>query len=156
MATATTSTVGATVDGLNRLIETCQDSEQGFQTVADVLKEAEQKKLFLVYAQQRTRFATELKEAVRGMQATPPQLGTLAGAAHSGWINLKAVITSGDTKAILEESERAEENTLRTYEQVLAMGLPSELQDMVQQQYDEVKVAYDAIRGLEQNPATSA
>ena len=52
-----------TISTLNTLIEALKDGEKGYQQVADATHDADLKKLFGGYAEQRHEFAKELQQA---------------------------------------------------------------------------------------------
>ena len=95
---------------LNELIETCKDGEYGFKTAADGLKDPEIKSLFQQYSRQRGEMARELEVEVRRLGGDPEKSGSVAGAAHRGWINIKSVVTGKDDGSIVAEAERGEDS----------------------------------------------
>jgi uncharacterized protein (TIGR02284 family) len=74
--------------------------------------------------------------------------GTLAGAAHRLWTNLRAAITGGDDKAILEECERGEDVAKAEYEKALKADLAPEVIALVRRQYAGVVENHDLIKRL--------
>ena len=51
-----------TLQMVQRLIQSCEEAHQGFQLAAEAAEDAILKRLFNIYAQQRSRFAQELGE----------------------------------------------------------------------------------------------
>src|SRR5215468_1746049 len=49
---------------LNTLIETCRRGQNGFRNAADSIQNSEFRRLFNIFSQQRTQFATELQSEV--------------------------------------------------------------------------------------------
>lgn len=141
------------ISTLNNLIETCKDGQQGFLQAADSIKNPEIRALFRTYSQQRAQFLTELQAEVRRMGGDPADSGSVAGALHRGWINLKAAITGQSEKAIIAEAERGEDSAVRNYEEARQTGLPPAIQSIVERQYIQVKSAHDRVRALEQQRA---
>ncbi len=137
------------ISTLNDLIETCKDGEQGFRTAADAVKDQQVKSLFLQYSSQRTQLAAELKEEVRRRGGNPEQAGSVSGALHRGWMNIKSAVSGMDELAIVTEAERGEDVAVRVYQEALTAGLPSDVQALVQQQYERIKQAHDRVRELE-------
>lgn len=150
--TTTTTTTTATVDEstvistLNNLIETCRDGENGFQTAAEGITDAAMKGAFHQYAQQRNQFAEELQSEVRMLGSDPQTTGSVAGALHRGWINIKAAVTGKDEHNILEECERGEDSAKRNYLEALEAILPPKVQHLINRQYQDVIKAHDTIR----------
>jgi uncharacterized protein (TIGR02284 family) len=78
-----------TTSTLNGLIETLKDGEQGFRTAAEAVKDPNLKSLFQQYSRQRGEMTRELQSEVRRLGGDPEKSGSMAGAAHRGWINIK-------------------------------------------------------------------
>ena len=147
-ATAGTATVdeGSVISSLNNLIETCRDGENGFASAAEGVTDVSIKMAFQTYAQQRNQFAAELQSEVRMLGGDPQTTGSVAGALHRGWINIKAAVTGKNEHSILEECERGEDSAKKNYQQALEENLPPKIQNLVNRQYHEVITAHDTIR----------
>jgi uncharacterized protein (TIGR02284 family) len=133
---------------LNGLIETCRDGEQGFKTAAEAVKDASLKSKFLEYSRQRAQMSSELQAEVRRLGGDPEKSGSVSGALHRGWFDIKSAITGKDDHAILTEAERGEDVAKTTFEQALTETLPVSAQTLVQQQSAKVRQAHDAVRDL--------
>jgi uncharacterized protein (TIGR02284 family) len=134
---------------LNDLIETCRDGQEGFQQAAEGVQDTQLKSLFMQYSQQRAQFASELQSQVRLMGGNPENTGSVAGAAHRGWINIKAAVTGKDDDAIISECERGEDVAKASYEKALQQTLPADVQAIVTRQAAQVREAHDRVRALE-------
>jgi uncharacterized protein (TIGR02284 family) len=139
----------AAVSTLNDLIETCKDGQNGFRTAAEGVKDSQLKSLFEEYAQQREQFAGELALEVERLGGKPQGSGSVAGAVHRGWLNIKTAVTGGKEDAIISECERGEDVAVRSYEAALKRDLPESVRTIVESQYEEIKEAHDDIRALE-------
>lgn len=137
------------VSTLNDLIETCKDGESGFRTAAEGVKDSQLKSLFEEYAQQRAQFATELSLEVERLGGKAQSGGSVAGAVHRGWLNIKNAVTGGKEDAIISECERGEDVAVRSFEVALKRELPESVRTIVESQYEEIKEAHDDIRALE-------
>jgi len=137
------------ISTLNNLIETCKDGENGFRTAAEHVKDSHLKTLFNTYAQQRAQFAAELQSEVRRLGGDPEKAGSVGGAMHRGWINLKAAVTGGEEGAIIAECERGEDAAMKNYHEAQELDLPGPVQTIVERQYRQVKEAHDRIRAME-------
>ncbi len=144
------------ISTLNNLIETCKDGQNGFQTAADGVKNAELKTLFSTYAQQRAKFAGDLQSEVRRLGGDPEKSGSVAATLHRGWINIKSTVTGEDESAVLAECQRGEDSAVSNYQDALAANLPANVQDVVQRQLTQIKDAHDRIRSLEQASGAGA
>jgi uncharacterized protein (TIGR02284 family) len=134
---------------LNGLIETVKDGEQGFKTAAEGLKDPQVKSLFQQYSRQRAEMARELQAEVRRLGGDPDTSGSLAGALHRGWINIKRAVTGGDERAIIAEAERGEDSAKTMYEKALQHPLFTQTLALLREQSMKVHDAHNRVRGLE-------
>jgi uncharacterized protein (TIGR02284 family) len=140
------------VDVLNKLVETCNDGEQGFRTAADGVRDAQLKEEFLGYARQRSDFAAELQAEIRWLGGDAERGGSVAGSLHRGWMNIRSAIAGGD-RAIISEAERGEDSAKAAYEEALMADLPEGVRPIVELQYASVKEAHDRVRMLRERAA---
>jgi uncharacterized protein (TIGR02284 family) len=138
------------IECLNDLIETCRDAENGFQTAAEHVKNPDLKSLFNERSVQRAQFASELEAEVRQLGGTPAKRGTVSGALHGGWMNVKSILAGRSDTAIIAECERREEAAVENYQRVLKQNLPPNVLPVVKHQFTEIKRAHDRIRDLEE------
>lgn len=141
---------------LNDLIETCKDGVNGFRTAADAVSDPRAKTLFNSRAQGIERASAELSAEVRQLGGDPEKTGSVAGAVHRGWINIKSVVTGKDDDAILAECERGEDVAVKSYESALEKNLPAPVRSIVDQQYRGAVANRDAMRALKRNDSGSA
>jgi uncharacterized protein (TIGR02284 family) len=134
---------------LNELIETSRDGEKGFRTAAEDTKNAELKDIFLKRAADCAKGASQLQQLVAKRGEKPEEGGSVAGAMHRGWVNLKATLTGRDDVAILEECERGEDVAKAKYRKALEDDdLPADARQVVQRQYEGVLRNHDQVRAL--------
>ncbi len=131
---------------LNHLVEICLDGEEGFRQAAEGVECKELKTMFIELSQQRAGLAADLQREVVRLGQDPSVDGTIMGAVHRGWLNLKAAVVSNDEKAIVNECERGEDVAKDAYEDVLKEGLPNETELLVSRQYALIKAAHDRVR----------
>jgi len=133
---------------LNDLIETNKDAEQGFRQAAEGVKNPSLQKLFLEYSRQRSQHAAELQVVVARIGQDPEKSGSVSGAMHRGWMNMKSAVTGKDDHAILAEAERGEDIAVKAYQDALGKELPTDLRSIVNQQYQTISQAHNKIRSL--------
>ncbi|MBK9164754.1 MAG: PA2169 family four-helix-bundle protein [Acidobacteria bacterium] len=136
------------ISHLNGLIETCRDGQEGFKQAAEGVDRDDLKKLFYEFSQERASFVGELQEVVRGLGGDPENTGSLTGAMHRGWINIKSAVTGKDEAAILNEAERGEDVALGQYRSALEQPLPETIRQTVQNQHTKVQAAHDRVKAL--------
>jgi len=128
---------------LNRLIAVCKDGHNNFMTAAGTIGgDPELVDLCLQYAQQRAEYADQLQTEVRRLSGEPALKGTLTGALHRGWMNMKALVTGGDEDAVIDECEAAELETKQAYQRALSSYLPPLTTQLLQKQYAGVQEVY--------------
>ncbi len=140
---------------LNELIETCKNGEHGFQTAAEGVRSDNLKSSFYEFSKQRAEFGVQLKDEVKSLGGDPEQSGTILGALHRGWIDLKSAISQNNESAVLAECERGEDYAVQAYEDALQKELPAQLRSVVQNQYNTVKTTHDKVRNLERVSSAS-
>lgn len=138
---------------VTNVISICRDAEQGFRAAADAVKQPALKEMFEQYSEQRGRFANELQEAVKSMGFDTPHPSGIAGTLHGAWMTVKGALTSHSEHAILEETERGEDWSLKTYREAVARNLPVGIRSMIEQQYEQVQQAHQHIKLLREATA---
>lgn len=141
---------------LNNLIETLKDGQEGFRAASEDVKSPDLKSLFSEYSLQRSSFAGELQSLVRDFgEHDPENSGSVAGAVHRGWIDLKSALTSQDDHAILSECERGEDVAVAAYRKALEdPDIAAPVAETLQRQYSDVKAAHDRVKALRDATAT--
>jgi uncharacterized protein (TIGR02284 family) len=134
---------------LNELIETSHDGEKGFARAAKEVADPHLKSLLVEGAMRCREGARELEYAVGELGLAPATGGSVAGAVHRGWMELKSAATSRDTRAILTECERGEDFAQARYEQALQEpSLRADLRVLIERQYAGVRRNHDRVRAL--------
>jgi uncharacterized protein (TIGR02284 family) len=134
---------------LNGLIETCKDGQEGYRDAAERVKDQDYKSLFAELANQRQLYAAELQSLLDSLDLGAAESGSVAGALHRGWMNLKSLLTSGDEHALLEECERGEDAAVDQYREILDHDdLPANVRELVDRQFMGIKAAHDRIKAL--------
>ena len=143
---------------LNDLIEINNDRSAGFQRALKDLGEgdADLKSLFEEYSTQSSTFAQDLTAiAAQGGADTDGGNNSAAGAIHRAQINVKALFTGHDRKAVLQECERGEDAIKKAYREALApeSGLSASALQVVSSQAQAIGLAHDRIKALRDSQA---
>ncbi|GAA4355603.1 PA2169 family four-helix-bundle protein [Hymenobacter saemangeumensis] len=134
---------------LNELVETLKDGQKGYADAMTDVEDPTLKDTFRTYAAQRSEYLTEIEDQMFKLNLKPDESSSVTGTVHRAWINLKAAITSKDSKAVLNECERGEDYAVKAYQTALkAEGLPMALKSVIEKQYQGVREAHDKIKML--------
>ena len=136
------------ISTLNDLVETSKDGEEGFRAAAADTVNAELQAIFLRRAEDCAKGASDLQQLITQLGGEPEKSGSIAGALHRGWVNLKASISGRPDLAILEECERGEDVAKARYRKALEGTLPENILVVMQRQYEGVVRNHDQIRDL--------
>ncbi|MGH8726634.1 MAG: ferritin-like domain-containing protein [Burkholderiales bacterium] len=136
------------ISTLNDLIQTSRDGEEGFKQCAENASDPQLKSVFSECAQSCAEGARELQSEVRRLGGNPETGGSVGGAMHRGWVDVKGAVTGKDDEAILNETERGEDAAVESYRNALNSDLPDEVRTMVERQFEGVQQNHDMIREL--------
>ena len=136
------------VSVLHHLIDRCKDGSKGFFTASEDVEDPQLKDMFRKFAVQRDGMITELQNELHKIGKSDAESGSIEGKVHRAWIDLSSALASKDKKRILEECERGEDYAVSAYEKALKADLPSNLHQIIQQQYQQVKQTHDQVRDL--------
>lgn len=104
---------------LNGLIETSKDGERGFMKTAEDANHASVKDALLESADRCTRCARELQDLVLKLGGKPEGGGSVAGALHRGWLDVKSAVGSRADHAILADCEKGEGAAKKRFHEAL-------------------------------------
>jgi uncharacterized protein (TIGR02284 family) len=131
------------------LIQTLEDGRKGFLEASESSKDPEVARVLLGFSQQRAELSSQLQTVGAGYgDSAYDQGGSVTGAMHRGWINLKTAIASHNAHAVLEECEQGEDHAVAKFRSALNEDLPSNVREVIESQFADVKVAHDRIRML--------
>jgi uncharacterized protein (TIGR02284 family) len=136
---------------LNDLIETCNDGRDGFLDAAHHATDSRLQHMCSEYAQQRAGFAADLQREVLRLGGDLDRKGTVLGALHRRWIQVRAAIVGLDDRAIIAECERGEDIALEHYREASGRKLPHTARELVVRQFEQVQQAHDRFRDLKQH-----
>lgn len=136
------------IDILNSLIEVSKDGEEGFRSSAENVDDPKLKAFFMRRSQEVAASVQELQELVRSLGGEPASSTSLSGALHRRWIDLKTALTSNDTLAVLNETERGEDVALATYRKAAEKDLPTHVRFVVVRQLEGAKRNHDEVKKL--------
>lgn len=144
------------ISTLNDVIETCKDGEQGFRACAEDVQNGEIKSMLIQRSQHCADSAKELQSEVRRLGGDPDTHGSVSGALHRGWLNVKSAITGKDEAGVLAECERGEDVAVDRYKDALAHELPADVRNLIERQYKGVLTNHELVRGLRDSARAQA
>ncbi|MBP0590004.1 PA2169 family four-helix-bundle protein [Paraburkholderia sp. LEh10] len=133
---------------LNDLIEISKDGERGFMKAADAAQHASVKEALLETAEHCTQGARELQDLVLSLGGKPESGGSMAGALHRGWLEVKLAVGSRADYAILSDCEKGEDAAQRHFLDALEKELPADVRAVVERLYQGVLQNHDRIRAM--------
>ncbi len=137
-----------TTDTLVELARTLRDSEQGYRTAADDTADPQLKSIFNGLARTRAEQADALEAQIRGSGGQPAARGTMSGALHRYFMDLKSALAGYDRLAVLEEVARGEAYAEAAFDGAKREPLGPEVRKVVQRLHDGVKASRDRFRAM--------
>ncbi|MFN0275634.1 MAG: ferritin-like domain-containing protein [Chitinophagales bacterium] len=142
------------ITALNDLIRINNDRYEGYTTAAKENRHADLDILFKDFAHKSKNYALRLTEHVVKCAGSPETGTTNSGKLYRMWMDLKAVVTRDDRKAILSSCEFGEDAALKMYDKVMndeELSFETEVTDLLRMQRSELQMAHDKIKMLREN-----
>jgi uncharacterized protein (TIGR02284 family) len=128
------------------VIQSLQDGQKGFADIGEHLKDETLKRYFLAESLKRANFRAELEnELHRAGMADVKESGTVSGAIHRAWGDLKAHLGGGD-HGLLATAEQGEDVAKKAYKDALEHELPLPIRQLLTEQQAHVMNAHDYVR----------
>jgi uncharacterized protein (TIGR02284 family) len=128
------------------VVKTLEDSQKGFADIGEHLKDEQLKRYFLAESLKRANFRAELEnELHRAGVADVKESGTIAGALHRTWGDLKAKLGGGD-HTLLETAEQGEDEAKKAYKEALEKELPLPIRQLLAEQQAHVLTSHDYVK----------
>jgi len=128
------------------VIKTLQDGQKGFAEIGEHLKNEKLKRYFLAESLKRANFRAELEnELHRAGMADVSESGTVTGALHRTWGDIKAKLGAGD-HSLLETAEQGEDEAKKAYKEALDHDLPLPIRQLLSEQQSHVITSHDFVR----------
>lgn len=136
---------------LEDLVETLEDSRQGYDNAADQLAENGYHEIaneLREFSSQRARFSSELRDLAvsRGFVIAPS--GSMAGLLHRRWLSLREAFGSDKAASVLSTASDGEVRAQEEYDKALREALPDGIRTVVARQAAEVTAAHDRLLDL--------
>jgi len=129
------------------VIKSLQDGQKGFAEIGEHLKDDTLKRYFLAESLKRANFRAELEnELHRAGMADVSESGSVAGALHRSWGELKAKLGVGDDHSLLATAEQGEDEAKKAYKDALEHDLPLPIRQLLTEQQAHVMNSHDYVR----------
>jgi len=136
---------------LDGLVESCKRGQEAFRGAAEGIRNSEFRRLFNIFAQQRSQFISELQAEIHRLGGDAGTGATTTARVPDNTVpfRLPATPEIRDEATIIAECQREEEAAVNDYQEALKADLPLDVQYVVKRQYMDIKDAYDRIRILQ-------
>lgn len=138
----------STVDQLNRLVRANKDAEAGFRTAAENVKNSEIETLLGGYAKQHSKFVTELQAEIERSGGNPSDSGTLGGALHRGWMDVKSALAGGSAGSMITACESGEQSAVAAYADAAAANPTGQTRALVEKHQEQIQGFHARLKRL--------
>ena len=136
---------------LNELLIKNYDAEKGYIKSMQEVDNVNVKTFFKNRAEERARFARELRTEILTYGEIPEDSGSLKGLMHRNWMSLKATFSSNNEETILNEALRGEKASLQEYNELLSnTNFPTRLINLLREQRNSIEAAINSVRIYEE------
>jgi uncharacterized protein (TIGR02284 family) len=134
------------IETLHDVIESLIDGHEGFQKIGEHLKSETLKTYFLAESFKRSEFRGELETLLHSEgDHNPKESGSVSGAIHRTWGDLKAHLGGGD-HTLLETAEQGEDAAKKAYKDALEKDLPLPVKQLLTTQYAHIQKSHDYVK----------
>lgn len=134
------------------LVTTLKDGQKGYGEAAEKLTDSnrpEWAQTMTRFAQQRGQFAQEIVDLGHAYGDDVDESGSVAAAAHRGWLSLKDAVTGDEPSGVLDAAVQGEDHSVQAYEDALKEDLSDGFRTVVQRQHAEVLAARAEVKALQ-------
>lgn len=137
-------------DSINDIIQKNEDAIKGYEKAAENSEEIGLKSYFQNKSIERRNFLVELKAAAPALKTRDDIDGSVTGAMHRTWMDVKTFFSGDSDEAMLEEAIRGDKAAINEYNEVLGdTHLPLEAAAVIRKQRDWLMDDLKTIKTLE-------
>lgn len=134
---------------LKTLSDTLADSINGYRDAAQHVESDQFRQMFTELADNRSQALSDLQGEVSRLGGSIDRDGSTLGHLHQRWLDLKAIITGHDDKAVINEVERGEDYLKEKFEAALKVdSLDASVRAPIERAYISVREGHDRVRDL--------
>jgi len=133
------------------LVQTAEDGKEGYAKGAEELADSDHAEFvttFRDFSEQRQGFADELRGMASAYGDNVNEGGSVAAAAHRGWMALKDAVTGSGPESVLKTALQGEDHAIKEYEKALEQDLSADLRTLVERQLQQIKSARHEVSAL--------
>jgi uncharacterized protein (TIGR02284 family) len=132
---------------LRDVIQSLIDGQEGFKDIGEKLQDSTLKRYFLAESLKRASFKGELEDILikEGVADAYKESGTVAGALHRTWGDLKAKL-GGSDHTLLETAESGEDTAKKAYADALKHELPLPIHQILSTQAAHIQTSHDYVK----------
>ncbi|MCK0144892.1 PA2169 family four-helix-bundle protein [Arenibacter sp. F26102] len=135
---------------LNDLLEKTYDAEKGYKKASDNTDNPYLKSFFDKKSAERHTYGQELKSEITNFGQKWEKDGSVTGALHRTWMDVKSLFSADDDEAMLEEAIRGEKASVEEYRDVLSdTSLPHSTATILTQQMNQIQADLNQVKRLE-------
>jgi uncharacterized protein (TIGR02284 family) len=135
---------------INSIIQKNEDAVLGYMKAAENAKGIGLQSYFSNKVLERNNFIASLKSAAPALNLRNDTDGSVTGALHRTWMDIKAAFSSDDDEAMLEEAIRGDKAAIEEYNEILSdTHLPIAVGTLIRQQITWIKEDLQKIKSLE-------
>ena len=136
---------------LNELLIKNYDAEKGYINAMKEVDNVTIKNFFKSRAEERARFARQLRTEILTYGELPEDSGSLKGIVHRNWMSLRATFSTNNEETILVEALRGEKESLEEYNELLSdTRFPERLTNLLREQRNAIEAAINSVKVYEE------
>lgn len=138
-----------TIHQLNHLIHVNKDADAGFRTAASNVQNSEIQSLFVKYAAAHAKFSAELQAEIDRLGHTDPaDSGTLGGAVHRGWMDVKAALTGHAVNSMLTACQNGEQSAESAYLDAIKLNPHGQTHTLLHKHFEQIQAFHKHLTRL--------
>ena len=135
------------INGLQGLLEKNIDAEKGYRNAMESTKNTNLTTFFNTKAQQRNQFTEQLKGEINKLGGKHEGVsGSVAGALHRTWMDVKTALSTDNEDAVLEVCQTGEKAAIDEYDLFIgSTKMPSSTAQLVLTQRNGIAESLDGV-----------
>lgn len=133
---------------LKDVIESLIDGQEGFKDIGEKLQDDTLKRYFFAESLKRASFKGDLEDVLikEGVHDAYKETGSVSGALHRTWGDLKAKLGGSSDHSLLETAEQGEDVAKRAYADALKHELPLPIHQLLSTQAAHIQASHDYVK----------